>query len=90
MIAELADEAISLASIGALVLGKHGAGPEEINVAPLAGEFFHGFLEGGDGAALDAEDHEEGIPKGLGLGVFAGLGGPCFGEGDGAVFDFIP
>ncbi len=66
------------------------AGPEEVDLAPGAGEFFHRFLEGCDGAAFDAEDFEKFVPERLaaatlGPGVFV-----LAGEGDGAAFDFVP
>ena len=51
----------------ALVLGDEGARPEQVDVGPVAAELFHRLLERGDGAALDAEDVEEGVPKRLGL-----------------------
>ena len=47
----------------ALVLGEQGARPEQVNVAPVAGELFHRLLKTGDGAALDSEDIEVGIPE---------------------------
>ena len=75
---------------GALVLGEQGAGPEEVNVGPVAGELFHRLLEAGDDAALLAEDEEEGVPEGFGLGVLARLVLPVLREDNGAVFDFVP
>ena len=45
--------------------------PQQIYVAVFAVNLLYAFLEGGDLAALDAEDHEEFVPKALGIGVFA-------------------
>jgi DNA-binding transcriptional ArsR family regulator len=38
----------------------------------------------------EAEDVEEGVPEGFGLGGLAGLVGPLAGEGDGSGLDFCP
>lgn len=45
------------------------------------------FLEGGDGAALDAVDGEEVGPEGLGLGLLVGGVLPLGGEADGVGAD---
>ena len=60
---------------GGFVLDEDAGRPEKIDLAPGSREFPHGFLEGGDGAALDAEDVEELVPKCLALG-FLGDGVP--------------
>ena len=75
---------------GGLVLSQQVARPEQINEAPVAGELFDGLLEGGDGAAADAEDVEEVVPEGLTFGGLARLALPFAAEGDGAVANFIP
>lgn len=74
----------------ALVLNEEGAGPQEVNAAPVARELLYRLLEAGDHPALDSEDIEEVIPKGLALGGFPRLAHPLLREGDGAVFDFVP
>lgn len=74
----------------ALVFGEERLGPEEVNEAPVAGEFFHRLLVAGDVAALLTEDVKEGVPKRFRLGFLARLVLPFLGEGDGAVFDFVP
>jgi len=75
---------------GALVFGEQRLGPEEVNEAPVAGEFLHRLFVAGDVAALLAEDVEEGVPERFRLGLLARLVLPFFGEGNGAVFDFVP
>jgi len=75
---------------GTLVLGEERLGPEEINEAPVTGEFFHRLLVAGDVAALLAEDVEQGVPERFRLGFLAGLVLPFLGEGDDAMFDFVP
>ena len=54
-----------------LVLYEQRALPEQIYVAIFAVNLLDAFFEGGDLAALDAEDLEEFVPKALGIGVFA-------------------
>lgn len=66
------------------------AGPEDVDAVGGAGEGLDGFFEGGDGAAGLAEDPEEVVPEGVGLGVFFLRVGPFAGEGDGALADFVP
>jgi hypothetical protein len=75
---------------GALVFAEHLAGPEDVDGAPGAGEFADGFLEAGDGAAVEAEDVEELVPEGLAFSRLARLVLPVRPEADGAVFDFVP
>ena len=48
------------------------------------------LLEGGNGAAADAEDVEEVVPEGLAFGGLARFAPPFPAEGDGAVADLIP
>ena len=52
--------------------------------------FLDRLLEGGDGAAADAEDVEELVPEGLAFGGFAGFASPFFAKGDGAVANLVP
>lgn len=52
------------------LLYEQAAGPEDVDFTPGAGKFFHGFLEGGDGAAFDAEDAENTVPKRLAAAAF--------------------
>lgn len=61
---------------GTLVLDEEFPRPDEVDVAKFSAELFHRLLEGGDGAAADAEHVEEFIPKGLPLGFFADSGLP--------------
>ena len=75
---------------GGLVLRQQPARPEQVNEAPVAGELLDRLLEGGDGAAADAEDVEEVVPEGLAFGGLAGLALPFAAEGDGAVANLIP
>jgi len=81
-----------LAEIGAgrFVFDEQLAGPEQVNKASVAGEFLDRFLEGGHGAAADAEDVEELVPEGLVFGGFAGFGLPILAKGDGAVANLVP
>jgi hypothetical protein len=74
---------------GGLVLDEEFAGPEEVDFSEVSGEFFHGFLERGDGAALDAEDVEEVVPVRLALGLLGSGVPPFAGEADGAFADFV-
>jgi len=67
------------------VLGEQRLGPEEINEAPVAGEFLHRLFVTGDVAALLPEDVEEGVPERFRLGLLAGLVFPFLREGNGAV-----
>jgi hypothetical protein len=62
------------------VLGEQAARPEQVNEAAIAGELLHRLLEGGDGAAADAEDVEELVPEGLALGGFACFAFPIPGK----------
>ncbi len=75
---------------GGLVLGEQAGRPEQVNEAPIAGELFYRLFEGGDGAATDAEDVEELVPKGLALGGFAGFALPFLGKSDGPVANLVP
>jgi hypothetical protein len=75
---------------GGLVLGQQSARPEQVNEAPVAGELPDRLLEGGDGAAADAEDVEEVVLEGLAFGGLARFALPFAAEGDGAVANFIP
>jgi len=75
---------------GGLVLGQPPARPEQVNEAPVAGELFDRFFEGGDGAAADAEDVEEVVPEGLALGSLARFALPFTAECDSAVPNLIP
>jgi len=74
----------------ALVLDEEGAGPQEVNAAPMSRELSYGLFEAGDNPALDSEDVKEVVPKALALGRFPRLALPFLGKGDGAVLDFIP
>lgn len=74
----------------ALVLDKNNAGPEQIDVAVLTGDFLDRLFEAGNGAAADSEHVEEFVPEGLLLAALASDAGPLFREGDSAVADFIP
>ena len=58
-------------------------------MAPFAGELFDRLLEGGDGAAANAEDVEELIPEGLAFGGLAPFALPFLAESDGAVANLI-
>jgi len=73
-----------------LVFADEAAGPEDVDAVGGAGDGMDGFFEGGDGAAVLAEDVEELVPEGLGLGAFAGGVGPFAGEGDGALAGLVP
>ena len=74
----------------AFVFDDEDARPEEVDVAVVAGDFFDGILEAGDGASANAEDLEELVPKALGLGFFASFGGPFAGELNCVMADFVP
>ena len=74
----------------AFVLDEQYTFPEEVDKAPLSGQVLDRLLEAGDGAALDAEDFEELVPKGLGFGVFSGDAGPVLGKRNSVMADFIP
>ena len=52
------------------LLNEQAAGPKEVDFPPGAGKFFHGLLEGGDGAAFDAEDAEKVVPERLAVAAF--------------------
>src|ERR1017187_3995867 len=65
-------------------------GQNRVNEAPVPGELADGLLEGGDGAAADAEDIDEVVPEGLAFGGLAGFALPFAAEGDGAVANLIP
>ncbi len=75
---------------GGFVFDEEGAGPEEVDGAPVAGEFADGLLVTGDGAAVDAEDVEELVPEGLSFGGLAGFALPGVGEAECALSDFVP
>jgi len=66
------------------------AAPEKVDAAIGAADALDGFLESGDAAALEAEDFEELIPKGLLLANLRDRARPVFGETNGPVPDFIP
>lgn len=72
------------------VLDEAGAGPEEVNVAPVAGEFFYRFFERSEGATFFAENFEKIVPVSLALAGLRSVIGVIAGKGDGAAFDFIP
>jgi hypothetical protein len=55
----------------ALVLDEHDTGPEQINVAVVAGDFLDRFFKTRYDAAADAEDVEEFVPEGLLFSSFA-------------------
>ena len=55
------------------VFGEKRAGPQKVNVGPIPGELFYRLFKTRDGAALNTEDVEEGIPKRFGLRVFTRL-----------------
>jgi hypothetical protein len=77
-------------SAAAFVLDQDFAGPEEVNETVLAGDFVNRLLKGGHEAALDAEDLEKLIPKGLLFSLFAFDSRPCVGKSDSTMADFIP
>lgn len=66
------------------------AGPEEVDEAVGAFDGLDRGFEGGDEAAVMAEDLEELVPEGLFFAFLAGFAGPRLGEADGAVANFIP
>ena len=74
---------------GGLVFHEQAARPEQVNEAPIAGELSDGLLEGGDGAAADAEDVEKLVPEGLAFGGFA-VTPAIVAKGDGAVANLVP
>jgi len=55
----------------AFVLDENNFGPEQIDVAVVAGDSLYRFFEARDDAAADAEDVEEFIPEGLLFCLFA-------------------
>ena len=65
-----------------LVLAEHDARVEDVDAVVLAFEVADLLFEGGDGAALHAEDGEEFGPEGLGVGAFVGTVAPLGGEAD--------
>jgi len=74
----------------AFVFDENDAAPEEVDVAVIAGKSANRFFKAGNGAAGDAEDVEKFVPEGLLFGLLALDAGPFFGEGDGAVANFVP
>jgi len=70
------------------VFAEHDSGVEDIDAVLCAFEVFYFFFEGGDGAAVYAEDGEEFCPEGLGFCLFGGGVFPVVGEADGVVSDF--
>ena len=72
------------------LLYEQAAGPKEVDFPPGAGKFFHGLLEGGDGAAFDAEDVEKVIPERLAVAAFRARVFVFARKGNRAAFDFIP
>lgn len=74
----------------ALVLDQQRAFPPQVDVAVLVVDFLDALLEGGDLAALDAEDLEELVPETLGIGVFAFDVSPVLGKRAGAVGYLFP
>jgi hypothetical protein len=74
----------------AFVFDEDDARPEEVNIAVIAGEPAHGFLEAGHGAARNTENIEKFVPEGLLFGLLALCARPFLGKGDGAVTNFIP
>ena len=85
----LLEGAVEVSATG-FVLDEEFAFPEEIDEAAVAVGFGDGGLKGGDAAAGDAEDVEEGVPEGLGFGVLGGVVFPLAGEGGGVGADFVP
>jgi hypothetical protein len=62
----------------ALVFDEHLAGPEQIDVTVVAGNFLHRLFKARHGAAADAEDVEELVPEGLLFRPLALRAGPFF------------
>ena len=75
---------------GGFVFGEEAAFPEEVDTVVGALDGADRLLEAGNGAAVEAEHVEKGVPEGFGLGGFAGFAGPLAGEGDGAGLDLCP
>src|SRR5260370_6039681 len=55
----------------ALVLDEHDAGPEQVNVAVLAGDLLYRLFKASYRAAADTENIEELVPERLLFGLFA-------------------
>jgi hypothetical protein len=72
------------------VLDQHHAFPQQVDVTVLAVELLDAALEAGESAARDAEDGEELVPEGLGLGVLGFDVLPVAREAQGAVLDLVP
>ena len=60
----------------ALVFNDERTRPKKIDAAPMTGELLYRLLKTGNHPALDAEDIEIVIPKGLSLGGLAGFSLP--------------
>jgi hypothetical protein len=74
----------------AFVFDEDDAGPEEVNPFVCAGDTSDRFLEAGDSAPGNAEHIEKLVPEGVLFCLLALFAGPFFGEGDGAVANFVP
>lgn len=74
----------------AFVLDENNFGPEQIDVAVVAGDSLYRFLEAGYCAAVDAKHVKKVIPKCLLFGLFPFGARPFVCKGDGAVANFVP
>ena len=75
---------------GAFVFGEERARPEEVDAVIGVFQAFDFFLEGGQEPAFFAEDGEELVPEGLGLGAFIADMAPLPRELYGPLTDFVP
>lgn len=89
VVAGLGVGAVQVLAAG-LVLDQQHTLPEQVNVAILAIELLDPLLEAGDALAADAEDVEELVPEGLGLGILRGHIGPFLREAQGPILDLVP
>src|SRR5690606_38511520 len=89
VVAGLGVGAVQVLAAG-LVLDQQHALPEQVDVAVLAIELLDPLLETGDALAADAEDLEELVPEGLGLGILRGHVGPFPREAQVPVLDLVP
>src|SRR5690606_35427663 len=89
VVAGLGVGAVQVLAAG-LVLDQQHTLPEQVNVAILAINLLDPLLEAGDALAADAEDVEELVPEGLGLGILRGHIGPFLREAQGPILDLVP